>query len=139
MKCNDFFWGRDVDNIGDQCPSVIITVHVLSVCSNYRWEWNLECRDVLYTVFYVSLMLPSEVKLRLVVCIGKQLWCVCYCEFCHTNIKQNLKHIHTTTVTTYLNSRKINKLLHTAAPTINTIEATLTKAQRRTLAQLRNK
>ena len=44
------------------------------------------------------------------------------------HIKQNLKHIHITTVTTYINNRKNNKLLHTAALTINTAEATLTKA-----------
>ena len=43
----------------------------------------------------------------------------------HTSSHQT-KHIHTTTVTTYLNNRKLNKLLHTAAPTINTTEATLT-------------
>ena len=54
-----------------------------------------------------------------------------------SNIKHNLKRIHTTTVTNYLNNRKMNKLLHTTAPTINTTEATLSKAHRRTLAQLR--
>ena len=50
----------------------------------------------------------------------------------HTNTHQSKHKTHSHHNSHYL-PQQINKLLHTAAPTINTTEATLTKAQRRTL------
>ena len=55
-----------------------------------------------------------------------------------TNIPRTWKHeIHTATVTTWLNIRKINRLIQATSPSINTSEALLTKDQCRTLARLR--
>ena len=45
--------------------------------------------------------------------------------------------MHTTTVITYLSTRKIKKLIQAIAPSINTSEAYLLKAQRPTLDQLK--
>ena len=46
-----------------------------------------------------------------------------------------MKRIHVTAVTT-LSTMKINRSIQEAAPSFNTSEASLTKAPRRTLAQL---
>ena len=50
-----------------------------------------------------------------------------------------MKRIHTTTVTTFLSTGKIIRLIQATAPLINTSEAALTKAQRHTLVYSRVK
>ena len=39
-----------------------------------------------------------------------------------------MKHIHTSTVTTNLSTRNINRLIEATSPSVNTSEASLTKA-----------
>ena len=52
-------------------------------------------------------------------------------------IKTNMKHIHTTIVSIYLNNRQHNKVTNTIPLTVHHSETTLTRATRHTLAQLR--
>ena len=54
-----------------------------------------------------------------------------------SHTKKHMKCIYTSTVTTYLSTRKINRLIQASTPSVNTSEATLTKVQHYTLAQLR--
>ena len=52
-------------------------------------------------------------------------------------IKTNMKHIHTTIVSTYLNNRQHNKVTNTIPLTVHHSKTTVPRATRRTLAQLR--
>jgi hypothetical protein len=54
-----------------------------------------------------------------------------------TEIKQNMKTIHSTIVQTYNQKKHINKVINMLAPPINSSECTLPRPTRRTLAQLR--
>ena len=54
----------------------------------------------------------------------------------HNTIRTNIKHIHTTIFSTYLNNRQHNKVTNTIPLTVHHSETTLHRATRHTLAQL---
>ena len=53
-----------------------------------------------------------------------------------TDIKTNMRHIHTSIVSRHLATRRRNKLQRTPPPRISSCEETLLRLTRRTLAQL---
>ena len=55
----------------------------------------------------------------------------------YANIKTNIKDMHTTIVSTYLNNRQHNKATNTIPLTVHHSETTFPRATRRTLTQLR--
>ena len=93
-----------------------------------------ETLPITITTLLQSIQHPDERKTN---CIQQLLFYYTHIKTHKTSHWHTSNKIHTITVSTYLSTRRISRLIQATSSSINTSEASLTKGQCRTLSQLR--